>query len=393
MAFFSKKKRSEDGILDFTINQEDMEKDLVDNHYLHTKSQKLQYVENNCEQIIVYSKKIEESKRELDAVNKQIEDVLKIENMPPVAKENLKRTAKRILNLKKDKKSYKKYSSEIPENIYDFISNNEYRMPDILKDMKDNEDDCQTLKTNLNIIDGEKSGLKYERKAYAFRLRMLRKILFIIIPSIILITLTLLYAQYNSKSVDYKIYIYIAIIVGLIASTIILFADQYTRKKLMITELKMNKSIGLINKYKLRYVNSKATIDYLYKEYNVHNSYELSNLWRLFINAKKEREAYFKMSDELYKEIENYNSIINRLGLYDNTVWNYQIGAITDEKEMEEMKHKLFVRRDQLNKIIDNNESYVNKSKDKIRKIIEKDPGISKEVISIIDKKEKEALR
>ena len=112
-------------------------------------------------------------------------------------------------------------------------------------------------------------------------------------------------------------------------------------------------------------------------------------MWRIYLTARKEREAYFRMSDELYKSTENYTAIINSLNLYDSSVWGYQVNALLEPDEMEVIKKALYNRRDSLKKNIEYNNGVINKSKEKIKKMIEEEPELSAQIIDMVDRKER----
>ncbi len=368
-------------INDTIINEEEQ--------YVYTKEQKLQYVENYCDQMIIGQKRLEVTKIEYNQVIHYITDMNTIINLEGSLKDELLYEAKRIVNLKEDKTSYKNSASKMPETKYEYIGNHESEMPRMLKELKESEDTCQAIKVDLHNIEGEKSALKYERKICINRINIYRKLLKIVLVITTLILCAFTYGQIQGEY-DYTIGYYIVIVTSMAVMAGILLGNQVESKNLKISELKLNKAIGLLNRYKLRYVNTKSSLDYLYGVYGVKNSYEFSNLWRLFLTSKKEREAYFKMSDNLYKSTENYMKIINSLNLYDSSVWSYQISAIIDINEMDIIKNTLESRRESLRKIIDYNNDLVNRSKDKIKKLIEDDNSIADEVLKIVDRKEKE---
>lgn len=388
MGLFSRKRKENKMVFNIDNEQNDIT-NKEEEQYVHTKEQKLQYVENCCDQMIIGQRRLEETKVEYNQVNHYLTDMHTIINLDNPIRDNLMHEAKRIINLKEDKTSYKNSANKMSEKKYEYISNHEREMPQILKDLKESEDDCQAIKVNLHNIEGEKSALKYERKICINRLNFYRKLLKIVLITTALILCAFTYGHMQGEY-DYTIGYYIVIVTSMASIAGILLGNQITAKNLKISELKLNKAIGLLNRYKLRYVNTKSSLDYLYVVYGVNNSYELSNLWRVFLTSKKEREAYFKMSDNLYKATENYMNIINSLNLYDSSVWNYQVHAIIDLKEMDIIKNTLESRRENLCKIIDYNNDLVNRSKDRIKKLIEDDNSITDDVLLIVERKEEE---
>ena len=169
------------------------------------------------------------------------------------------------------------------------------------------------IKTFFYLVNRFIITLKYERKLCIQRMNVLRKLLKLVLLLTAILLAAFAYGQYKGEY-DYTIGFYIVIVTAMAIIAVIFSVNQNQTRKLKITELKLNKAIGLLNRYKLRYVNIKSSLDYFYQIYGAANSYELSNLWRIYLTSKKEREAYFTMSDNLYKSVENYMSII-KIGL------------------------------------------------------------------------------
>lgn len=359
--------------------------------YVNTRQQKLIYAENCCDQMLLCQRRMEEAKKEYREVNHYLEDIVTIENLEPGKKKDLLREAQSIISLTEDKRSYKNASVKMSDKKFEFIATHEKEMPEIMKNLKEYEEDLAAIKRDLHNVEGEKSALKYERNMSIRRMNGLRKLLKMVLAFAAILLGLFTYGQFYSD-VDYSIGYYIVITVAVAIIAIILVSNQTHEKNMKIAELKLNKVIGILNKCKIRYVNVKSSVDYLYATYGVANSYELINLWQNYLTAKKEREAYFTMSDNLYKATNNYMHIINSLDLYDPSVWNYQMAALLDENEMKVIKDTLHGRRDSLKKTIDYNNDMINKSKDRIKSTIEADKSLADDIIAMVDRKEKELL-
>lgn len=363
----------------------------AEEQYTRTVSQRIAYAENCCDRMVICQKRLEAAKAEYREVNHYLTDISTIENLEGEKKENLLFEARRIRSLTEDKKSYKNLAAKMSDKKYDFINKHENDMPDILKNLKDCEDNLQAIKTDMHNVEGEKSALKYERKISIQRMNAMRKLLKIVMLLSAVLLAAFTYGQFKGEY-DYTIGYYIVVVTAIAAIALILAVNKGQEKNLRIAELKLNKIIGILNKCKLRYVNLKSSVEYMYDTYGVANTYELSSLWQTYLTAKKEREAYFMMSDNLYKATENYNAIIESLNLYDASVWSYQTAAILEPEEMNVIKDTLHKRRDAIKKNMDYNSDLIAKSKENIKQIIEKDPDIGKDILDMVDRKENELL-
>ena len=106
----------------------------------------------------------------------------------------------------------------------------------------------------------------------------------------------------------------------------------------------------------------------------------------MYLVVKKEREAIHRASDEMYKSMESLIQVLDKLKLFDSSVWTTQVEALVEPKEMTEIRHTL--RRQKLRSSIDFNMKNLEKYKEKIRQVIKDNPEIANEVIEIIEKYE-----
>lgn len=407
MGLFRKKKKKEkynvvyenlyDKIkLDSNVHTEnediDLDKDVIEEAYqeemtINSKKDEQSYLENCCEKIAIASSRVEEAKKEYLIVGKYLDDILAIENAPKPYCNDIKYYAKRIITLREDKKSLKQYATKMSDKKYAYIETHEDKMSDILKDMHDDEQYMQSLKTDMHHIEGEKAALKYEKKKATEALYKIRNGIKLL-AFILIITIIMFFVLQLAFDLDMLIPSLLIMTAGAMIAAFIVVYNQKQEKDKKIAELKLNKAIGLINKYKLKYVNVKARLDYEYETIGVKSSYELNELWRQYIVIKKEREAIMKASDELYKSMEELIKSLEGLGLYDSSVWTAQVEALIDNREMTEVRHALNIRRQKLRTSIDFNTKTVETNKEKISEIVKKNPEVAKEVIEIIERYE-----
>jgi hypothetical protein len=147
-----------------------------------------------------------------------------------------------------------------------------------------------------------------------------------------------------------------------------------------VTELKLNKAIGLLNKVKIKYINNTNALDYTYQKYMVNSYAELQFLWDQYLKAKEEEKVYNKNTEqlefykkELVKELRDYD-------LKDPDIWVHQVAAIIDSKEMVEVRHRLNNRRQKLRDQIDYNNGLKDKSIEAVRNFINRRPENREEV-------------
>lgn len=370
----------------------DIDREIVEAAYqeevsVNSKREGQSFLENCCEQIAVASARVEDAKKEYLIVGKYLDDILAIENAPKPYSSDINYYAKRIITLREDKKNLKQYGTKISERKYSYVAGHEKEMPEIVKDMYEDEQYLQSLKTDMHHIEGEKAALKYEKKKATEALYKIRSSIKLL-AFLLIATVMMFFVLQLAFSLDMLIPSLLIMTVGAVLAAFIVVYNQKQERDKKMAELKLNKAIGLINKYKLKYVNVKARLDYEYENIGVKSSYELSELWRQYLVIKKEREAIMKASDELYKSMEGLIKVLEELKLYDSSVWTAQIEALVDDREMTEVRHALNVRRQKLRESVDFNTKTIEKNKGRISEIVKRNPEVAKEVIEIIERYE-----
>lgn len=343
------------------------------------------YIESCCEQIATCSKRIDDAKREYGIVNNYINDITTIENLDDEQKKQLLYLAKRIKTLNEGKKELRQFTTRMPGDKYLYMQSVESDMQRILKEMKDSEELCEQIKMDLHNIEGEKFALKQEERYFAKMINNIRSMFMIAVITVGIILILLFVAQV-SFDMDMKVPIYGTVLLAVAAAAVILVFNQKYYGELKLTGMKKQKAVRLLNKYRLRYVNAKSILDYAYEKNGVKSSYELGEQWALYLSVKKEHEAYEKNNDELFKTIGELEDFLNKLKLYDSSVWPSQIEAILDGREMTEVRHTLNVRRQKLRKAIELNMNTIDRYKEQIKIVMQKNPAMAQEIMAILDR-------
>lgn len=369
------------------LDKELINQTIIEEKLNNTNTEKKSYAERLCEQMVICSQRIEGAKKEHKAVNDYINDINLIESLEEPAKSSVEYYARRIITLREDKKSIREHSTKIPESKYIYMQRHEHEIQEILKTMYDDEQECQRLKTDMHHIEGEKVALKYEKRDATKKLQIIRTLTKMGM-AIVLLVLGIIVAGMMASGTDMVLAIYGVVIAALVgAAAVVVFNQKYTAE-LKLTDKKINKAIGLMNKYKLRFVNVRSRLDYEYEVHGVKSSYELNDLWRLYINAKKEHEAFHLNADNTYKAIDGLIAELENAHVVDPSVWPSQVDAIIDGKKMNEIRTTLNVRRQKLRQSIEFNTTTMENSKNQIQKLIDKNPSMAKEILAILDKYE-----
>ena len=112
-------------------------------------------------------------------------------------------------------------------------------------------------------------------------------------------------------------------------------------------------------------------MDYSCERFHVNNSLELTYNYEQYIEACKEREKFKQITEDLEYFNGRLVRVLNELNLFDPKVWLNYANAIIDPKEMVEVKHELFGRRQKLRSRIEYNLSAIEDMKTEVEKYID----------------------
>ena len=371
MGLFKKKKYEDDFLDELVVEGFDEKKSGIETEPLETDTleNKKQAIENCCDRISSANSRIAELKVEYQAVNAYLSDIKLIESLPESQMEEIVEYAKRVVVLDKDRKDFGKSMSKLSDRQYRYMRDNEEEMAEIIKSMAEDEKYCESVKTDMRYLEGEKAGLQIEIKEQRRIIRSLSGISKFAIASFITLMSILLVMEFGyNKNVTGGIYAVIAIAVVFTAT--IFIVRNKADYEMKLAKMRMNRAIGLLNKIKIKYVNIAGKLSYLYEKYGVKSSYQLSKVWAAYLTLKKEREVYNKASARLIEVEDALVALLKKATVKDTNIWISQAYALFSKSDMEEIKEHLNKRRAKLKSSMDYNNEVMDKSRDEIKMIV-----------------------
>jgi len=164
-------------------------------------------------------------------------------------------------------------------------------IPNAIKILKEHEAHQQSVKNDLNILEGEKEDLLYQFRNLKRALVFLRSFLIFLsfatlLAGVVLSTMLLV----NNQAIFIP-----ALIVVLVISFLFLWA--YIFRRYCVYELKKNqmmqeRAIKLINKTKIKFVHNQQLLEFQYKKYKVNSSEVLELRYDNYIEAKDEQRNF-----------------------------------------------------------------------------------------------------
>lgn len=352
-----------------------------------------EYVRNCLEKISEASKEMENLDYEYNLVTAYLEDMEEIEALSPDEADYLKNCAKRVAMLQDSRDDFVERKRQMSDERFYQMERMIDEIEEGRKKLKDAENYHELVKKDLSRLDGEKHAYLYRKKEMAGVLADTKGMAVICVAAFVLCLALLLVLQFL-LDMDTKAGYLITAPVAAIAITVIYVKHMDAGKELKRVELGINKIILLQNRVKIRYVNNKNLLDYLYMKYNVSSADELENLWLKYAKEKEEREKYRQAELELDAAQQELLKMLKRYKINYPEIWLHQTEAILDKRDMVEIRHSLIIRRQSLRKRIEYNKETVARGAQKdIKELVEHYPKYAGEILEMVEKYEESIVK
>ncbi|MDF2589228.1 MAG: putative rane protein [Anaerocolumna sp.] len=343
------------------------------------------FLTDQCEQILETSRQLDEMKVEYQAVTSYLTDIQKIDHIDLEEREVINDTARKIITITRERAKYQNNTRKITDSQYKHIAKYEDILPTEMKKMRENEAYHNTIKTDMQHLEGEKGSLYYQIEEIDSKQNYLKKIATAtcVLVSLLFVLFVIVNRLYEA---NIQIPFLMTVVMAFIAAIYIFTNSKNNKRDMKLAELKLNKAIGLLNKVKIKYINNTNALDYSYQKYAVNSYAELLFLWEQYVKAKEDEKLFKRNTEELQRYNRELVRNLRRYGLDDPDIWVFQAVAIIDNKEMVEVRHRLNVRRQKLRERIDYNNKLKDKSIQAINEFLSKNPDKREEVTEAIKK-------
>ena len=342
------------------------------------------YVIELCEQMIDISKEMEEVRQEYENVTAYFNDVSIVEGLEGEQKELLVDVATNVSKLAKARNDYLNAEHKISDEMFSLLDDNEAEIPGIIKRLQANETYLDAIKRDMNRLSGEKIEWSVLRQECEKEQKMLRKMSYTMLY--VFGTIAIIVAM---LSLTFRWDLFPLMVVALLATvagSYIVLRMQDRAKEIKKCDVNLNHAIALENRVKIKFVNIKNAIDYTCDRFHVNNSMELTYNYEQYIEACKEREKFRQTSEDLEYFNGRLVRVLSGLHLYDAKIWLNYANAIIDPREMVEVKHDLFGRRQKLRSRIEYNLSAIEDMKKEVEKYINRMGEKEEQIRTILNK-------
>ena len=349
----------------------------------------IEYIRGQCEVMEDATHHIDEVMVEYNNITEHFKDIELFENAPEVLKQQIAYLAEKVDNLTVDRRIVKSGEAKLSNNAYHRMETYEEEIPKMIEYIASEEEYYDALKNDLRMLEGEQMSLRMEARSLKKRQINIRQSCIIMLACFAVVYCVFLVATIASENQMNILVFFIVTVIGAAMALGSFALMRYTRREVAVTEIKLNKATNLLNKTKIKFVNTSNVLDYEYTKFRVNDADELSRKYQCYLEMKAEQQEILRMTASLNEAENDLLGKLNKLGMNDSLVWLSQAKALYNHNEMVEIRHDLSVGRQKIREQIEYNEKRIQSSKNNIKRIMDKYPQYMKATMEILDEFER----
>lgn len=355
----------------------------------YSKDDVCNYVKSQCEIMEEAVKNIDMAMEQYTDVAEHFADIEKLEAAPEVMRKQIEAEAERVDNLTVDRRIYKSGGNKLSNQTFSIMEMYEQEIPKAIEFIRSQESHFENVQHDLRAVEGEQMALRIEARSLKKRQKAINSgaIATLICLGIVFSIFVMAMVADDSES-SMILFTVVTALSAVLALGMIALLNS-ARRSVMSTAIKLNKTTNMLNRIKIRYVNSINVLDYEYDKFKISNAYELSRKYETYLEIKEEQKNVLEMTAKLGEAEDRLMAMLKNVGMTDCNIWSGQVRALYNHKEMVEIRHEYAMQRQKLREQIQYNESSIKEAKKNIKVVTKKYPDITSDVLSIIDKYEK----
>ncbi len=342
------------------------------------------FVRDCCESIAESEHQIDQIKKEYERVTEALTDIQKIDRISGEERQSMLDFCKKIKQLLQIRNQYKNREITISEAQVRRFDRYKEDLIDEIKKMYQSEMYQKAIESDMKHLEAEKEYLRHTQQEIVEKqnaLKGMAKVLTALILSLFALFLVIYYTMRIDMSYPYMG----TLLLAAISATVLFVEANRNRHEMSVTEIKINKAIGLLNRVKIKYINNVSALDYNKQKYQVKDAADFEVMWGEYCKAKEYERKFKENTEQLNKNNEELLAILKEHQLADPEVWLVQCYAILDNREMVEIRHELNQRRQKLREQIEYNTNLKKTLLEKMELLVSKSPEFQEHVQKIIE--------
>ncbi len=355
----------------------------------HDQQQRTRYIAECLEQIAEGSREIDMLKGEYEKVTSYLKDMEEIEALPDAQRAEVNSVARKLISYESDIEKFRTRKSPLTDEQFAALRRRENEIEGGLASIKENERMAVLIKKDLKRLDGERKAVAFRKSELKDSMENMRGMAVIFTAAAAGLMVILAIMQF---ALDMNVYIgyFLCIATAAIAITVVCVRYIDANKEYDRASGNMGKLIQLQNTVKIRYVNNRNLLSYLYIKYECKNGQELEQLWSMYKQEYEDRRQFNENTVGLHQAKEDLIRLLARYHVTSPARWIDQLAALLDKREMVELRHGLILRRQALREQIDYNETRARSAKEEITDVAKAYPMYAQEILEMTEKFEPE---
>lgn len=332
-----------------------------------------------CQRLIDATYQMEDQRAEYESVTEYFDDISRIEQMPDNMRRELNDIAMKIEFLEQNQAEFKKLNMKLSDDKYRIISKYEGDIPGIMRRLSELETRNTAIRHDMEHLENEKDAQDYYTAEAEERQGYLRSIA---ISVGIMGVITLLVVYWVYRYYVFSIEVAVTAVFFVITLIYVLLYLKYRSEvyEIKLAQAKKQRAITILNKVKIKYVNSASTLDYIYEKYQIKSLRELEYLWDQYNMLVQETKKFQHSIGDMRVYIDEMEKLLSGIGVKDPYIWTQQTSALLDDREMVEVKHSMNTRRQSLRAGIENNEKIKEQCLRRMKQKVSEEPGLMETV-------------
>lgn len=342
-----------------------------------------EFIRTSCDTILELRRLRQEAKTEYSAVTDYLSDIQTIANADAKQAATIENTSRQIVHLNKEIEKYRGRDGRLTPSQYLKMEKYADEIPKEIRKLEENEDFFRKIKSDLRYLEEEKEKIgKRQKNLYAQQkyLKRISVVIGILLVCLFGVFIGLSAAFHTDMTIPYLVTIALAA-AGILYIFLEAGKNQRGMKK---NQREKARAITLINRVKIKYINTSNLLDYLYQKFQVESADMLRYQYEEYLKAKQAERMFRDNTEKLLDYQQKLSVCMKKLGVRDCEIWGFQAEALVDPKEMVELRHQLNVRRQKLRVQMEQQEKLQQNSRRDVQELLEKKPEYKEELIRIM---------
>ena len=348
------------------------------------QEQRTSYITTCLEQMAEASGELDILTSEYTMVTSYLTDMEEIDALPPSSMERIRQMASGLDAMNAEMQKFQGRKNRLTDKEYYSLRKQEAEVEEGIRKIREEEHRAVLIKKDLRRLDGERHAYTFRRQELENTENNLRGMAVIFLSAFGALVVLLLILQMVLKMEVFVGY-FLAIAAVAIAMTVISVRYMDAERDRMRVGENMNKIIALQNTVKIRYVNNRKLLQYLYMKYDVENGEKLQKLWNTYQKEKEERRQYTESESKAEYYRKELITLLAGCRVRDPERWADQPKALLDKREMVEIRHGLILRRQSLREQMDYNRALAETAKGEITEVAREYPEYAAEILQMAD--------